>query len=62
MDPDLAQAWVQCAGDWKITDEEATFAFIIGYSLESRIRKLSGNKELAEISEFVEEAENHEIN
>jgi CRISPR-associated protein Csh1 len=62
MDPDLAQAWVQCAGDWKITDEEATFAFTIGYSLESRIRKLSGNKELAEISEFVEEAENHEVN
>jgi hypothetical protein len=60
MDPDLAQAWVRCGADWKITDEESTFAFTIGYSLESRIRELSKNKELAEISEFVEEAEKNE--
>jgi CRISPR-associated protein Csh1 len=60
MDPDLAQAWVRCGADWKITDEESTFAFTIGYSLESRIRELSKNKELAEISEFVEEVEKNE--
>ncbi len=61
MDPDLAKAWIKCGGDWKITNEESTFAFTIGYSLESRIRAISGNKELAEISEFVEEAENNEL-
>lgn len=62
MDPDLAEAWINCGGDWKISNEESTFAFTIGYSLESRIRALSGSKELAEISEFVEEAEKHESN
>ncbi len=62
MDPDLAQAWVRCGETWKITNEEATFAFTIGYSLEGRIRALSGNKELAEISEYVEEAEDNGSN
>ncbi len=62
MDPDLAQAWVECGEDWKITNEEATFAFTIGYSLESRIRALSNNNKLAEITEQVEEAEINEPN
>ncbi|MCK8603807.1 TM1802 family CRISPR-associated protein [Desulfoferrobacter suflitae] len=61
MDPDLAEAWVKCGADWKISNEESTFAFTIGYSLESRIRALSGDQELAEISEFAEEAENNEL-
>ncbi|MDM8557482.1 TM1802 family CRISPR-associated protein [Candidatus Parabeggiatoa sp. HSG14] len=40
LDPDLAEAWVVCGKQWNISDEEATFAFTIGYSLEYRIRKL----------------------
>lgn len=54
MDPDIAQAWVKCGKDWRISDEETTFAFTIGYSLEKRIRTLSGDKALAEITELEE--------
>ena len=57
FDPDLAQSWVQCGKDWRISDEETTFAFTIGYSLERRIRTLSGDKALAEITQ-IEESEN----
>lgn len=42
LDPDLASAWVLCGNEWKITDEESTFAFTIGYSLAYRIRKMYG--------------------
>ncbi len=41
LDPDLASAWVACGEQWNISDEEATFAFTIGYSLAYRIYKLS---------------------
>lgn len=41
LDPDLANAWVACGDDWKISDEAATFAFTIGYSLAYRIGQLS---------------------
>lgn len=40
LDPDLANAWVVCGDDWSISDEEATFAFTIGYSLAYRIGQL----------------------
>ena len=40
LDPDLAQAWVACGKHWSINDEEATFAFTIGYSLAYRIHQL----------------------
>ncbi|EGV32625.1 CRISPR-associated protein TM1802 [Thiorhodococcus drewsii AZ1] len=40
LDPDLANAWVVCADDWAVSDEEATFAFTIGYSLAYRIGQL----------------------
>jgi CRISPR-associated protein Csh1 len=40
LDPDLANAWVACAENWAIGDEEATFAFTIGYSLAYRIGQL----------------------
>lgn len=40
LDPDLASAWVACGDCWSISDEEATFAFTIGYSLAYRIRQL----------------------
>jgi CRISPR-associated protein Csh1 len=40
LDPDLANAWVACADDWAVNDEEATFAFTIGYSLAYRIGQL----------------------
>ena len=40
LDPDLANAWVACGEDWVIGDEEATFAFTIGYSLAYRIAQL----------------------
>jgi CRISPR-associated protein Csh1 len=39
LDPDLAEAWVACGEQWDINDEEATFAFVIGYSLEYRIKE-----------------------
>ncbi|HYN79303.1 MAG TPA: TM1802 family CRISPR-associated protein [Lamprocystis sp. (in: g-proteobacteria)] len=40
LDPDLAGAWIACGEDWAISDEEATFAFTIGYSLAYRIGQL----------------------
>lgn len=40
LDPDLANAWVACGEEWAISDEEATFAFTIGYSLAYRIGQL----------------------
>jgi CRISPR-associated protein Csh1 len=43
LDPDLASAWVTCGDRWKISDEEATFAFTIGYSLAYRIRQLDSD-------------------
>lgn len=39
LDPDLAESWVQCPGKWNVSDEEATFAFTVGYSLAYRIGK-----------------------
>lgn len=39
LDPDLAESWIQCPDKWKISDEEATFAFTVGYSLAYRIGK-----------------------
>lgn len=40
LDPDIASGWVACGNMWDISDEEATFAFVIGYSLAYRISKL----------------------
>ncbi len=40
LDPDLAQAWINCGDKWTVSDEEATFAFTIGYSLQYRISQL----------------------
>ncbi|WP_295584921.1 TM1802 family CRISPR-associated protein [uncultured Lamprocystis sp.] len=40
LDPDLANAWVACGEHWAISDEAATFAFTIGYSLAYRIVQL----------------------
>ncbi len=37
LDPDLANAWVVCGDTWQISDDEATFAFTLGYSLAYRI-------------------------
>ncbi|MBN2886168.1 MAG: CRISPR-associated protein [Chromatiaceae bacterium] len=42
LDPDLANAWVVCGERWTISDEEATFAFTLGYSLAYRIKQLAG--------------------
>jgi CRISPR-associated protein Csh1 len=44
LDPDLAKAWVTCGDAWSISDEEATFAFTIGYSLAYRIGQLEKEK------------------
>ena len=46
LDPDLANAWVVCGETWAISDEEATFAFTIGYSLAYRIKQLAGASEI----------------
>ncbi|EDN71149.1 conserved hypothetical protein [Beggiatoa sp. PS] len=40
LDPDLANAWVACGDFWQISDEETTFAFMIGYSLRFRIYQM----------------------
>lgn len=40
LDPDLANAWVACGDDWVISNEAATFAFTIGYSLAYRIGQI----------------------
>ena len=45
LDPDLANAWVACGDGWAISDEEATFAFTIGYSLAYRINQLENQKQ-----------------
>lgn len=45
LDPDLAQAWVACGDTWGIDEDEATFAFTIGYSLAYRINQLYRDKE-----------------
>jgi len=42
LDPDLAAAWVACGDNWNIGEDEATFAFTIGYSLAYRIKQLYG--------------------
>ncbi|OQW91175.1 MAG: hypothetical protein BWK79_17590 [Beggiatoa sp. IS2] len=34
---DLYQSWVACGQNWNISNEETTFAFTIGYSLQYRI-------------------------
>lgn len=46
LDPDLAGAWVACGDGWSISDEEATFAFTIGYSLAYRIGQLFSEETL----------------
>lgn len=38
LDPQLAQAWIDCGNRWKLSDDEATFAFTLGLSLARRIR------------------------
>lgn len=55
LDPDLAHAWVQCGDTWDISDEEATFAFTVGYSLAYRIAKQYRDVKLSEILENQEE-------
>jgi hypothetical protein len=44
LDPDLANAWVVCGEGWDISDEQATFAFTVGYSLAYRIGQLDAQK------------------
>lgn len=48
LDPDLAQAWVACGETWAISDEEATFAFTLGFSLKARIDQLERASSQAE--------------
>ncbi len=48
LDPDLANAWVACGEQWNISDEEATFVFTIGYSLEYRIHQLYSDEDSLE--------------
>ncbi len=51
LDPDLAAAWVACGDRWTISDEEATFAFTIGYSLAYRISQLESKQDNQETEE-----------
>ncbi|GEM_PF-1794319 len=38
LEEELARAWVECEDKWAITDEEATFAFTIGFCLGRFLR------------------------
>lgn len=38
LDPQLAQAWIDCGDRWELSDDEATFAFTLGLSLAWRVR------------------------
>jgi CRISPR-associated protein Csh1 len=38
LDPQLAQAWIDCGGKWNLSDDEATFAFTLGLSLAWKVR------------------------
>jgi len=57
LDPDLADAWVKCRDSWQISDEEATFAFTIGYSLAYRIAMTYKDAQLSEVLDNQEENE-----
>ena len=48
LDPDLASAWVTCGDAWTISEDETTFAFTIGYSLNYRIKQLHRQNETTE--------------
>jgi CRISPR-associated protein Csh1 len=58
LDPDLANAWVACADTWTVSDEEATFAFTIGYSLAYRIGQLERAAPASDAAESAESSEN----
>ncbi len=62
LDPDLAHAWVQLGDEWTVTNDTATFAFMIGYSLSYRIYHLDTHRtKSAEMAERVETTESVEI-
>lgn len=48
LDPDLTESWIYCGKDWRINNEETTFVFTIGYSLQSRINQLYKEQEISE--------------
>lgn len=55
LDPDLAAAWVTCGEKWGISDDEATFAFTLGYSLAYRIGQMYGQQPQAELTDLQEQ-------
>ncbi len=55
LEPDLAQAWVLCGDRWRISDEEASFAFAVGFSLAGRIRRLAADTAGDEATDTLEE-------
>ena len=38
LDPQLAQAWIDCGDRWDLSDDEGTFAFTLGVSLARKVR------------------------
>lgn len=42
LDPDVAESFVACGDEWKLSDDETTFAFNLGLSLQYRIYQRSG--------------------
>lgn len=55
LDPDLAAAWVTCGEGWGISDDEATFAFTLGYSLAYRIGQMYGQQPQTEMTDLEEQ-------
>lgn len=38
LDPQLAQAWIDCGNQWELSDDETSFAFTLGLSLIWKVR------------------------
>ncbi len=48
LDPDLTESWIYCNQNWGVSNEETTFVFTIGYSLQFRINQLYKEQETSE--------------
>jgi CRISPR-associated protein Csh1 len=48
LDPDLTESWIACGQTWRPSNEETTFAFTMGYSLQFRISQLYKEQETSE--------------
>jgi CRISPR-associated protein Cas8b/Csh1 subtype I-B len=45
LEVDLAESWIYCGQYWKISNQETTFAFTIGYGLQFRISQINNEEQ-----------------